>query len=433
MRSNALAALCFTGWCLSAPAAQAQEPAIPPRLSLDEALRLVQQQHPALDAARERVAVANADLLDARQRPNPAFAFSAEGARPWAAGGRSLNGQETVVEIGQEVETGGRRRLRTAAGAAGASAARAALDDRWRQLRLDAARVYFELVLARLEAENAVTALAEVDKVIAVNRLRYEQGEVSGVELRRLEVERMKFGDDLLVAELNERNTRAALLSLVGAARLDAPLEPADGFGWLDPNPGPAGQAGPVVDVAAQIARALSARADLAGARRDRDRAESDLKLQHAMRLPNVTFGAGYRRDFGENGLVVSASIPLPLFNRNAGGIARADAGRRAAGALVRQAERAVSLEVQQAANTLAAMRERLRSIESEYLRKAREARDSALAAYRSGATDLTDYLDAQRAYRDVQRAHQRAQFDVRLGLLQLDAAVGTIPGEPRS
>jgi cobalt-zinc-cadmium efflux system outer membrane protein len=120
--------------------------------------------------------------------------------------------------------------------------------------------------------------------------------------------------------------------------------------------------------------------------------------------------------------------VPLPIFDRNAGGIARAEAERRAAASQVRQAERRLSLEVQLAGNTLSSVRARLASIESDYLQKAKEARDSALAAYRSGATDLIDYLDAQRAYRDVQRAYQRAQFDVRIGLLQLDAAAGVLP-----
>ncbi len=47
------------------------------------------------------------------------------------------------------------------------------------------------------------------------------------------------------------------------------------------------------------------------------------------------------------------------------------------------------------------------------------------LAAYRAGEADLLDYLDAQRAYREVQRTYNRALFDHRLSLLGLEAAVG--------
>jgi cobalt-zinc-cadmium efflux system outer membrane protein len=406
---------------------------MPSRLSLAETLRIVQERHPGLSAASERVTAAAASKTAAGQRPNPSFTFTSEGIEPWTAGGRSIDSQEIVVSVQQEFETGGRRGLRSAVAGAGLAAAGASLDDERRQVQVDAARAYFALVLGRLEVENARTALAEVDAVIGVNRSRYRQGEVSGVELRRLEVERMRFSDDLLAAELTERNARATLLSMLGAARLDAALEPTDGLSLAaPPGAGTPEQRAGALDAGPAISRALTGRPDLVAARSAQQRAASELALQQAMRLPNVTFGAGYRRDFGENGLAVIASVPLPLFDRNAGGIARADAERRAATAAVRQAERRVSLEVQIAANTLAVMRARLASIESDYLQKAREARNSALAAYRSGATDLIDYLDAQRAYRDVQRAWQRAQFDVRIGLLQLDAAAGVLPGDSR-
>ena len=83
-------------------------------------------------------------------------------------------------------------------------------------------------MLARLDADLARASLAEIDRMIAVNRSRYQQGEVSGGELRRLEVERLKFSDDALQADLGIRNSRAALLALLGAPRLDLPLEPTD-------------------------------------------------------------------------------------------------------------------------------------------------------------------------------------------------------------
>jgi cobalt-zinc-cadmium efflux system outer membrane protein len=64
-------------------------------------------------------------------------------------------------------------------------------------------------------------------------------------------------------------------------------------------------------------------------------------------------------------------------------------------------------------------------AIASEYVKNAREARDIVLAAYRAGAATLIDYLDAQRAYREAQRAEHRARFDYRVSVFELEAAVG--------
>ena len=52
-------------------------------------------------------------------------------------------------------------------------------------------------------------------------------------------------------------------------------------------------------------------------------------------------------------------------------------------------------------------------------------------AAYRTGAADLTDYLDAERALREGQRIYNRALFDYRMHLFQLDAALARTAGEP--
>lgn len=422
MRTIGIAVICAaclgsTAWAQPAPS---QPTTVPARLTLDEALQMVAQRRPALAAARERTAAARAGAVSARQRPNPTIGVSSEGSRPWAGGARGLDSQEMILELSQEIETGGRRHLRGASADATAEAAWSDENDERRRVWLETGRAYFQLALSRMERENAAATLDEVDKVIAVNRSRYQQGEVSGVELRRLEVERLKFADEALLAGLAEQNARAVLLSLLGSNRLDAPLEPTDGFEVL-----PARQAAVPggLDAGGLIARALDARPDIKSAGWAVTRAQSEFQLQRAIRLPNVTFGAGYKRDFGDNGLVLTASLPLPLFDRNAGGIARAAAERLAATSELREAYRAVSLEVQQAVNAVSTMRTRLSTLESGYLQKAREARDAASSAYRSGATDLIDYLDAQRAYRDVQRMHQRARFDLRISLLELDAA----------
>jgi outer membrane protein TolC len=54
------------------------------------------------------------------------------------------------------------------------------------------------------------------------------------------------------------------------------------------------------------------------------------------------------------------------------------------------------------------------------------------LASYRSGATTLIDYLDAQRALREALRTQNRARFDYRISLFQYEAAVGTLSAAQR-
>jgi cobalt-zinc-cadmium efflux system outer membrane protein len=407
----------------------AQEPVLPARLSLEDALRIAEARNPQLVIAREAVVASQADVVGARKRPNPLFTFASEGI---PLSGRSqapfFDNQELAISVEQEIETGGRRRLRTEQAQRGADAARAAARDALRRLRFDVRRAYLQVVLAKADDEVARTTLEEIDKVLALNRARYEQGELSGVELRRLQVERFRFADDSFAAELALKNARSALLALLNAAPLDRPFETTDEL--LPPSILVAVAAAPALPAEGEVGRALSNRPDLDAARREREQADAGLRLQRALGVPAFSVGAGVKRDFGSNGLIVTFGIPLPLFNRNEAGVARAGAEERLAAARLAEVETAVSLDVQQALNAVDVTRRRVSYVEGEYLKSAREARDIVLGSYRSGAATLIDYLDAQRALREALRTQNRARFDYRISLFQYDAAVGT--PEPR-
>ncbi|MGE5362062.1 MAG: TolC family protein [Bacteroidales bacterium] len=415
--------------CLALGAAVgAQETAIPARLTLDEALRIADERNPSLVSARAVVAMAEADVATARIRPNPAFSFQSEGYSLFGSSNPPfLNAQELYLRADQEIELGGRRGLRTESAEMGRTGAQAALEDERRRLHLDVRRAYFQVVLARADQEAARATLAEIDKVIGINRVRLEQGEISGGELRRIQVERLRFMDDALSADLAARNARAALLALLKAPRLDIEVEPTEA---LQVPGAMAAAAAPSQEAWAKmagdvLASALGRRPDLAVARSDEARAETETRLQRALRTPNLTIGGGYRRDFGQNGVLFSVTMPLPLFDTNAGRIARAEAERQLAASRVAATQSAIALDVQQAMNAVDVNRARVAYIEKDYLPNAREVRDIVQASYGEGAADLLDFLDAQRAYRETLRTYNRALFDYRVSMFQLEAATG--------
>jgi cobalt-zinc-cadmium efflux system outer membrane protein len=427
-------AFSMVAWAVLSGHALAQVATLPEKLSLDEALRLAEARNPTLAAAREMEAVAEASGVAARPRPNPACSFDSEGYALSNGSGAFFNEQEVAIRIDQEVETAGRRGLRARAADLSVQAARSALQDEVRKLQFEVRRAYFQVVLARADHEAATSALEEIDKVIALNRARFEQGDISGVDLRRLQVERLKFADDVFSAELAARNARSALLALLNTGRLDQAFETTEPLAVPPASSGPApGASGATArpsqgDAVALRVQALANRPDLAAARQEESRAATETDLQRALRTPNVTVGAGYRRDFGSNGVVFGVTVPLPVFGRNPGGVERAAAERRLAANRVAAAETAVALDVQQAINAVEISQARVGYIEREHLTTARETRDIVSASYRAGASTLIDFLDAQRAFRETLRTYNRALYDHRLSLFQLVAALG-LPG----
>ena len=404
---------------------------VPETLTLADAVRIATERHPTVAAARNDVEIAEADRLTASRRPNPALTVNSEGYPLFESPRPSFgDGQELVARFDQEIETGGRRRLRTRAADAGVEAAELRAKDRLRQLEFEVRRAYFQVVLAKADLEVANGALGEIDRVIDLNRARATQGEISGAELRRLQVERLRFVDDVFAAELTLRNTRAALLAWMNAPDLTVMFDVAE------PLQPPTGALAPTassrsLNGAALRMQALAARPDILAAGRDVARADTETQLQRALRTPNITIGGGYKRDFGTNAVVFGATVPLPLFNRNPGGVARADAERRRAENQHTAATLGVALDVQQAINAVDIDRQRVQYIEREYLSNARESRDIVLASYRLGAANLIDFLDAQRAFRDTVRTYNRALYELRVSQFQLGAAVGDSSLQP--
>lgn len=431
MRKIVLYVTCFV--TVSAPS-WAQEHVVPAQLTLAEALRLAAERNPTYAAARNAVEAAEAGRIDATRRPNPAFTVDSVG-RPMFRAAPALDDHEYVVRIDQELETAGRRRLRTQTADAAIEVARADAANQLRQLELEVRRAYFEAALAKADREVAQAALQEIDNVITLNHARFRTGEISGAELRRVQVERLRFADDVFAAELALRNAKSALLSILNAPNL------AEDFDPVEPLAGPTGEGATLVasvvpatwlDRAVAQRQALASRADVRAARSEETRADTETRLQRALRTPNLTVGAGYSHIAGLNTVAFGVTVPLPLFNRNQGGVARAEAERRAAANRTTATVAQASLEVQQALNAVEINRARVEYIEREYLKNARESRDIVLASYRLGAANLIDFLDAQRAFRDTARTYNRALFEQRVSIFQLQAAVGTSAGTHR-
>jgi cobalt-zinc-cadmium efflux system outer membrane protein len=371
-------------------------------------------------SAQTMTAIAEADVIGAGKRPNPSLNIDSQGF-PLSQQNRPpfFDNQELTVALEQDLEPGGRRALRQQAARIGVGVSRAAGRDRLRLLRLDVQRAYLQAELARVDHDVARVTLDDIDRVLAINRVRFDQGELSGVELRRLQVERHRFADDVLAAELALRNSRSSLLAVLNLRPLDQEFDTVDGL--------EAPLAAPVVDTTVRE-QALANRPDLDALHLTEQRADAEAKLQHALRTPALTLGGGWKRDFGTNALVIQARIPLPLANRNEAGVAQAAAERRLAAINTEGDITAAALDIQLATNGVVSSRTRVEYIEREYLKNAREARDIVLASYQAGAATLIDYLDAQRALREAHRAKNRALFDYRVNLFELEAALGIAP-----
>src|SRR5262249_9243986 len=162
-------------------------------------------------------------------------------------------------------------------------------------------------------------------------------------------------------------------------------------------------------------------------------RSQYDLRLQVAQGRVDYTLGAEYRRQQGVNGkgnlAGLFVSVPLPIFNRNQGEIARAEAEHQKVSRSLVALETNVGTEAASAYAEFQSARGLLGDIERELLKPAAEARAGTAYVYQAGATSLLDVLDAQRAFNETMDAYYTAQAAYRRAEARLRLGRGNEPG----
>jgi outer membrane protein, heavy metal efflux system len=399
---------------------------IPEQLDLKKALEIALANNPQLKAAQNEIEITEADKVEASKRLNPAFSAYFEDYRLFHSGiGPFFQTQEITARLDQEIERGGKRKLRTQAAELRSQAQKAQTDNVVRALVFEVRRAYFQAVLAQTNLENAETILQEIDRLIELNRTRFEKGDISGTELKRVEVERLKFVEDVFASKLALANAKSTLLSLFGlpqanpSFKLSGPLTvdrggsiPAEGI------PLPL----PYSDLER---RALAQRPDLMASMFEQKRADTETLHQWSLRSPNITVTGGYKRNLVDNTVVFGIALPLKVYNKNEGGIARAAAEKARADNLAAYTRSQILLDVQKAYNSAEINRQRVEYIEKESIHKANESRQIVLTAYRLGEIDLIHLLDAERAFRETRKTYNQALYEYRMSLYELGSAIG--------
>jgi cobalt-zinc-cadmium efflux system outer membrane protein len=387
-------------------------------LTLDRVLARFLERNLAVEAARYRVESTRADQIAARLRPNPTITFTAENFK--VAGNSPFTVPfDRLYEIGptysQPIELGGKRRLRTEVADLSVSRAEAELADVLRQRLAEVKRAYYEAALARQALEIVLEQRGYFDDLVKFNQARLEEGAISGSELLKVKLERVKFVSAVAQAQLAARQAGIKLLELLGETNLETPVT----IG------GELGSAPIVVDLAALKQKALSNRPDLKAAERSAALAERRIALEKARGIPDITPFAGYKRVGVDNTVQFGITIPLRLNNKNQGEIARAVADEKVAETEVALARNRVLAEVESAYRAYETARAQVGTFQRELLAQADELRKMAQFAYREGATDLLPLLEAQRTRTDIRQQYLRTLFDYQVSILLLEAAIG--------
>jgi cobalt-zinc-cadmium efflux system outer membrane protein len=123
-------------------------------------------------------------------------------------------------------------------------------------------------------------------------------------------------------------------------------------------------------------------------------------------------------------------SVPLPVFNKNQGEIARAQREIQLAQAKIAAQEATIETEVDKAYRQYSVSRQLLANVETNMLARARTVRDTTEYSYRRGEASLVEFLDAQRAFNDTMQTYNDARANYARSIYTIETVSGeTVSG----
>jgi len=392
----------------------ASEPA-PSTLSLNEAIAEAFARSPVLRARRAELGQAEGRLRTAKIFPfNPEL--TVEAAR---REGPTETNTDRGVKLAQEIQIGGQRRRGTAQASAELEAARAQL---LREERLLSSRVragFVEALRARelLEVERANAELAR--SLAEVARKRFDSGAVAQMEVNLAQVQVGRAERDLRLAEGAYEVAKTLLAEVVG---LD-PAHPAAPDGELDL---PSRQ---LPQPAQVLAAAEQHRADLQAFRHTAEAARARIELSRRQRVPNLELEAFYGREDGTDRLLGGQfKIRIPLFNRNQGRIAEAEAAHRQTMAETDATTIRIRQEVTASLANYRASHAAATNLQHQVLGTLQENLELLQRSFEAGKTGWTEVLVFRREFVDIQRDYIESITDAQLAGIELDLASGIAP-----
>ena len=389
----------------------------PLRLSMNDALGLFIRQNLDVLIAKYGIEYTKGQEVTARLFPNPLLSVGTLSS--YTQGHTLINSGQLFTQVAQLFELAGKRGYRIESAGFGTQSAEAAFEDAVRQLGFTVKDTYYRIQLAQRRLVLAEENRERFSRILAINTIRFNKGYIAEIDLIRIRLQMVDFHSQVIQSLQTAESTKGELRQLLRLSpKTVLELTTELGFRRIDP------------DIEKLRVTALDVRPDIRAKRFTFSQRESELKLAKAYQIPDVTIGAGYaiqgaRGPDNPGQVALNVGIPLPLFNRNQGGILQADVSLQSAEADLDKSMNLVENEVDVAYRNLLQSRRLVEAYLGEVLEDARATFTIIERAYERGGATILDLLDAARTSRTIQQNYIEALFNYQHNLFQLESAVG--------
>ena len=393
----------------------------PTAWTFDEAITATLTADPVLHIGKTEIIQAKAELLASSQIPNPTLAIEG-GSIPFKREGAKMESDFTV-QMGMPLDwfVFAKRAAEINSARWGVQQTQAEYADLVRLRITETATAFYDVLEAKALLSISRQDLAILTRVEAVTQRAVEVGGIPSVELDRIRLELFKHRQELLEMEAELNIAKAKLWALLGRTdrdpnfdiqgSLDAPLT-------AKPYP---------IEEAFDLAR--QNRPDIRALRIQVHKAQADREVERRNAFPEVALSGGYVKEYleggRESGWGIGLSMSVPLFDRNQGGRARAQAALSQSNYELQAGVLELRAEVEEADQHFRTAHQKAANFAQEGVRLAIQVRNSIMQSYEVGGSPLIDVLDAERTYRETYRTYISSRADYWRAMYVYNSVVG--------
>lgn len=368
--------------------------------------------NPNLKKAGEGVKKSEAELRIAKQYPNPQVEGSVSHEKVLL--GEPAQGTGYSLAVSQTLEWPGRRAKRQEAARFGIEASEKTLSNEQINIRAKVREFFYRLLadaqLFRIAKENLDSARELLDVV----EKRVRLGESRHLELVKARVEFYTLERELKKAQITWEGDHRVLNQFL-AGSLGEAFQVTGNLATLDEP----------IPLERWRQAALTAHPLLAAQEASIRQAQSTLGAERQAWVPDVTAKFFINNDIDLRGVGGGVAIPLPLWNRKGGEVAKAAASERQAKHELQALRQDLETRLASQYSLYEASRRQVETYQKHILPQAGDSLKIATFSYQHGETGLLELLDSRRVYRTTEQDYYKALLDYRLGQVELWRVAG--------
>lgn len=352
-------------------------------ITLEELEQLARASNPSLAQAEAQIRALRGKWVQAGLPPNPSAGYMAS-----EVGNEGRAGQQGGY-VGQEFITGGKLRLNRAVVAQEIQRAECQWAAMQLRVQTDVRRAYYNALVAQRRVDLAEELVRVSSEAVAASRELIEAEEIPKAGLLQTEVEQQNA---VILSMTAKNELEAAWRQISSVTGTELPVRRLAG----DVTQLPA-----LLDWDEQLARITTTSPEVAAAQANFDRAQMALQRARVEPIPDVSTQFIVQLDNATDDTIagVQVGMPLPIWNRNQGGIRQAEAEITQARRNADRVELDLKRRLATAFQTYSTARSQAETYKTQILPKSDETFRLVQRGYRLGELGYLDFLTAQRTY----------------------------------